>query len=87
MPIVSQFFGITIRMFHREHPPAHFHAEYGEHELIVNINPIAVSQGKVPNRVRSMVLEWAALHHQELLDNWQRCRANQAPLPIEPLED
>jgi hypothetical protein len=50
VPIVSQFFGITIPMFHRDHPPAHFHAEYGEHELIVELSPIAVNQGKVPNR-------------------------------------
>jgi hypothetical protein len=28
VPIVSVFFGIVIRMFYREHEPAHFHAEY-----------------------------------------------------------
>jgi len=27
MPIISAFFGIVIRMFYREHEPAHFHAE------------------------------------------------------------
>ena len=27
MPIVSAFFGIVIRMFYREHDPAHFHAD------------------------------------------------------------
>jgi hypothetical protein len=60
--------------------------EYGENALIVGISPIAVLAGTVPGRVRSMVLEWAALHQQELLDNWQRCRDAIAPLPIEPLE-
>lgn len=28
MPYVSFFFGIIIRMFHDEHNPPHFHAEY-----------------------------------------------------------
>ena len=28
MPYVSMFFGIIIRMFHNEHNPLHFHAEY-----------------------------------------------------------
>lgn len=64
----------------------HFHAVYGEHELIVGISPIAVLEGEVPSRVRSMVLEWTALHQQELLDNWARCRRGEPPAPIAPLE-
>jgi hypothetical protein len=29
MPIISAFYGIMIRMFYKEHEPAHFHAEHG----------------------------------------------------------
>jgi len=32
MPELSRFYGIVIRMFHKEHQPAHFHAIYAEHE-------------------------------------------------------
>ena len=28
MPIIAVFFGIVIRMFYKEHEPAHFHAEH-----------------------------------------------------------
>jgi len=28
MPAISQFFGIVIRMFWRQHAPPHFHALY-----------------------------------------------------------
>jgi hypothetical protein len=28
VPIIAVFFGIVIRMFYKEHEPAHFHAEY-----------------------------------------------------------
>jgi Domain of unknown function (DUF4160) len=34
MPIVSIFFGIVIRMFHREHAPPHYHASYQGFEAL-----------------------------------------------------
>lgn len=86
MPVLTQFYGIVIRMFFNDHAPPHFHAVYGEHELIVGILPIRVLEGHAPARVRSMVLEWSALHQQELADDWERCRRAEAPLPIAPLE-
>ena len=86
MPALSTFYGIVIRMFHDDHAPPHFHAVYGEHELVVGIAPIAVLKGAAPPRVRSMALEWAASHQQELLGDWERCRKGQTPMPIPPLE-
>ena len=86
MPIISQFYGVTIRMFYKDHAPPHFHAEYSEHELIIGVAPITILEGRAPSRVRSMVLEWAALHQPELLDNWQRCRRHEQPAAVEPLE-
>ena len=86
MPVISQFYGILIRMFYNDHVPPHFHAIYGEYELIVGISPITILEGKAPNRVRSMILEWTALHQEELSENWNRCRQGEQPLPIAPLE-
>lgn len=86
MPTISEFYGILIRMFYNDHSPPHFHAVYGEHELLVTISPIGVLEGQAPARVRSMVLEWAAQHQAELLADWERCRQNQRPLPINPLQ-
>ncbi len=51
MPTISEFYGITIRVFYDDHAPPHVHASYGEHEIIVSISPIAIIKGKVPNRV------------------------------------
>jgi hypothetical protein len=73
-------------MYYADHAPPHMHAEYGEYELVVAFAPIMVLAGNAPFRVRSMVLEWAALHQQELLSNWERCRGARPPLGIEPLE-
>jgi hypothetical protein len=86
MPTIARFYGIIIRMFYDDHMPPHFHATYGEYELVIGISPITILEGKAPARVRSLVLEWAALHQQELWNDWERCRNNEPPLPIEPLE-
>jgi len=37
MPEISRFYGIIIRMFFNEHNPPHFHAEYGEYKIVVDL--------------------------------------------------
>jgi len=86
MPEISRFFGIVIRMYHSDHPPPHFHAVYGEHEAKISIQPIRVLQGSLPKRVLSLVLEWTALHQEELMENWELAKAEQSPQKINPLE-
>jgi hypothetical protein len=48
VPVISQFYGIIIRMFYNDHAPPHFHAAYGEYELIVGIAPIGILEGQSP---------------------------------------
>lgn len=86
MPVVSQFYGISIRMFYNDHAPPHFHAVYSGDELFVGIAPVTIQKGHASGRVRSMVLEWAALHQEELTDNWNRMRRGDPPNPIAPLD-
>ena len=87
MPTISQFFGILIHMYIRgEHNPPHFHALYAEHEVQINIQTLEVSVGKLPRRAQAMVLEWAAEHRTELMEDWNLCQAKQLPNPIKPLE-
>lgn len=76
-----------IRMFFSDHAPPHFHAVYDEYELVVGISPIIVLEGTAPPRVRSMVLEWAALHQPELAADWEACRKGLGPAPIPPLDE
>jgi hypothetical protein len=86
VPEISRFFGIIIRMYYDEHDPPHFHAIYGDAEGQVGIDPIHVLSGDLPNRVVSLVVEWAALHQFELRGNWDRLRTNQQPNKIVPLQ-
>jgi hypothetical protein len=64
---------------------AHFHAIYGDHELVVAIQPLAVIQSDAPQRVQEMVLEWAAQHQRELLAAWRCCQHGLRPQAIAPL--
>ena len=86
MPEVARFFGIVIRMYFRDHSPAHFHAEYGEHGALIEIETLAVLRGDLPRRAMALVLEWAALHRQELRADWDRARGGTPLELIEPLD-
>ena len=85
MPIISRFLGILIVMYYRDHLPPHFHAKYGEYEIIVDINS-GVVEGKFPKRALRLVLEWYELHKEELLRNWEKMQKGEPPDPIPPLE-
>ncbi|HUP60814.1 MAG TPA: DUF4160 domain-containing protein [Thermoanaerobaculia bacterium] len=85
MPIISRFFGIIVTINYREHDPPHFHAWYSGQEGTINISDGAV-RGALPRRVVALLLEWWHLHRDELAANWQRARAGQPLLPIDPLE-
>lgn len=86
MPIISRFFGIIIRMFFNEHAPPHFHAEYAEHRAVINIRTLEVIEGKLPRRALELALDWAELHQEELMRDWNLCQQHQQPLEIAPLE-
>jgi len=85
MPIISRFLGIIIAMYWDDHTPPHFHAKYGDYEILVNILS-GVVEGKFPRRALRHVLEWYELHKEELNDNWERCRNKEMLKQIEPLE-
>ena len=86
MPEICRFFGIVIRMYFLDHAPPHFHATYGGSEAQVQIQPAGLLSGKLPPRALALVVEWATLHQVELLENWRRLHADEAPTKIAPLE-
>jgi uncharacterized protein DUF4160 len=86
MPELSRFFGIVIRMFYNDHDPAHFHAIYGEHEALIEVETLSVFRGSLPRRALALVLEWAALHRAELREDWRRARNGESLNEIEPLD-
>lgn len=45
MPEVSRFYGIIVRCHYREYPPTHFHAIYGGHGALIEIETGAIYEG------------------------------------------
>lgn len=42
-------------------------------------------RGELPGRAERLVREWADLHRDELMRNWELARAGKPLSPIEPL--
>ncbi len=86
MPRISQFYGIAIYMYYRDHAPPHFHAIYGEFEATFLITTGELADGRLPKRARSLVTEWAKMHRAELERNWENARSAEPLSPVEPLD-
>ena len=85
MPELCRFSGIVIRMYVGDHPPPHFHAEYGGDEAQVSIRDRRVMRGTLPPRQIRLVLQWTDLREADLLSAWARAARDEAPGTIEPL--
>ncbi len=85
MPELCRFYGIVIRMFWDEHPPPHFHAIYGDHEALIEIETSETIAGSLPLGANSLVKQWIGLHRDELMDNWDLARAREPLRKIDPL--
>ena len=86
MPEICRFYGIVIQMYFDDHAPAHFHARYGSDQVVIAIDPPAVLRGRLPSRAQGMVIEWAELRRQELMQAWTRAQNLESPGRIAPLE-
>ncbi len=72
MPIISRFYGITIRMYFQqsEHNPPHIHAVYGEDHAEISIISGEVLKGHIPLKALSLVKEWIEINRSELIEMW-----------------
>ena len=90
MPRISHFFGILIYMYYNDHLPPHFHAKYAEDEVIILIctptSPSNIYEGSLPKPQLDLVFRWAALHCEELMNNWKLARQGIPLQQIAPLE-
>ena len=86
MPELSRFYGIIIRLNFDDHPPPHFHAEYAGSKAVIDINTLAVIEGKLSPRAIGLVVEWAAIHQDDLKAAWEKASNMESPAKIEPLK-
>lgn len=86
MPAISEFRGISIYMYYNDHTPPHFHALYGKYEVLIKITPVGVLKGEFPQKALGLVIEWAHMHQEELMRNWDDARDNKRLQKIAALE-
>lgn len=86
MPEISRFYGIIIRMYVDDHPPAHFHAFYNEYEALIAIDNFRIIAGNLPPKALGLIMEWASEHHDELKEEWKLAQAMKPLFSIEPLK-
>ena len=86
MPEISRFFGIIISIFFDDHNPPHFHARYGNDNAVIKITDLTVLEGYLQPRALGLVMEWAAIHKDELLSDWELAKDKKPLFPVEPLK-
>jgi len=86
MPRISAFHGIMIYMYWNEgdHPKPHFHAHQASSRASVSVDG-EILAGTLENRHLALVRQWAAIHRDELIDNWEAARRSEPISPIAPL--
>lgn len=73
MPVITNFYGIIIKMYFQqsEHNPPHIHAIYGEYIGIIDISTGNIIEGDLPERATKLVKEWTNIYKNELLNIWK----------------
>lgn len=84
MPTLSQFYGISIKMYfwESEHNPPHIHATYGGEIMEFSISSGKSLGGNLPKHVKKLVQLWLDEHREELLEIWRTQKFKK----IKPLE-
>jgi hypothetical protein len=86
MPEISRFFGIVVQMYYADHEPPHFHVRYAGQKALIAIETLALLIGRISPRAQGLVTERAALHREQLMEDWNLARAEVQLKPIPPLE-
>lgn len=58
MPIIDSFNGIKIHVYNGEHRPPHFHADYNEYEVLIEIETGMIYAGDLPTKQLKQVFDW-----------------------------
>jgi len=73
-------------MYHNEHNPPHFHAKYNEFVALISIDSLSILSGHLPPRVMGLVIEWAVINRDALLNQWNRGIQYEEFEKLEPLK-
>ena len=89
MPIVSQFYGIIIRIYFKDteqHYLEHIHVQYNEFDAVYAIRNIQVLEGNLPPKQHKLVVAWMEIHKEELKALWEVSQNDGEIFKIAPLK-
>ena len=89
MPVISMFYGIVIMMFYadnRRHKKPHIHAEYQNHEAMIEIPNGSLLGGSMPPAKLKLISAWVEIHKEELMADWHLAKRKETVFKIEPLK-
>lgn len=67
MPVVHYLGSIKILIYFEDHQPPHFHAQYAEYDILIEIKTLDVYSGYLPTKQLKKVLKWAKVNQSFLL--------------------
>jgi hypothetical protein len=70
---------------YNDHEPPHFHARYGEQEVIIGIVSGMVT-GQMSKRALHMLFEWLEMRREDLMEDWRLARERKSLKQIAPLD-
>ena len=85
MPELSRFLGMIIAMYFNDHNPPHFHVLYNEYDVEIEIKNLTVMNGRLPPRILGLVMEWAEMYKEELMEDWDLIQKTGKYNKIQPL--
>jgi len=72
-------------MVYDDHRPPHFHAEYGDYKITVEIHS-GVVEGRFPRRALNALMEWYEIYKDQLTEDWELAEQHKPLKKIPPLE-
>jgi hypothetical protein len=88
MPIISQFYGIIIRIYFNDtekHYLGHIHVQYNEFDAVYSIDEIKCIEGTLPPKQHKLVIAWMEIHKEELIALWNISQNDGEIFKINPL--
>jgi len=86
IPLTSlKILQIPDHLDHKDHAPPHFHAKYNDKSGIFSITELKMVEGNLPSKVISLIVEWANMHKDELISDWDLAQEAKPLKKIEPL--
>jgi hypothetical protein len=72
-------------MYFGDHNSPRFHAIYHDSTAEYDINTLKIIRGQLSARAHALVLEWAIIHRDKLLEDWKLASEMKEIKKIEPI--